>query len=366
MDIELIEPPSTELTVQDRACLALGSDKTRMSLYELATKSAHLVEVKNKAARDEVHRAAMVLAEARIAIRKTGKAARDDATKFSKAVITEEDSLVVIVEPEEKRLLAMRDAWDAIAAAEKAERERIERDKAAALQSAIDWIKEHAFAAHGKSSAAIADMVAELTAVDITLEQYGERTGEAELARMTTLERMGSLHAAALAMEARAEELRLEREAFEAQRAEQVRAEQEAARARAGVEALAAAQREAVEAAARAEAERIEAEARAVKEKADEERREADRKAQAERDEAERVAAEARAHADREAARERAEQERAAQALRDLQAAATRRLHDAADYMLRTLQGVRMDAGFASLSDASQVSVKTAIELAGE
>jgi len=34
--------------------------------------------------------------------------------------------------------------------------------------------------------------------------------------------------------------------------------------------------------------------------------------------------------------------------------------------MLQTLQGVRMDAGFASLSDASQVAVKTAIEFAGE
>ena len=92
--MELAEKPSTELTVQDRAALALASDKTRQELMIMATKTAHLVEIKNKAGRDEIHSAAMVLAGARIAISKTGKAARDDATKFSKAVIAEEAALI--------------------------------------------------------------------------------------------------------------------------------------------------------------------------------------------------------------------------------------------------------------------------------
>lgn len=38
MNIELLDQPSTELTVQDRAAIALTSDKTRMELTALATK----------------------------------------------------------------------------------------------------------------------------------------------------------------------------------------------------------------------------------------------------------------------------------------------------------------------------------------
>ena len=103
--------------------MALGSSQTRQNLLTLVAKSAHLVEVKNKAARDEIHSAAMVLVNARTTISKTGKAARDDATKFSKAVIFEEASLISLTEPEEKRLLALRDAWDDAIAAEKAAKE---------------------------------------------------------------------------------------------------------------------------------------------------------------------------------------------------------------------------------------------------
>ena len=38
MNTELIDQPSTELTVQDRASIALASDKTRMELTAMATK----------------------------------------------------------------------------------------------------------------------------------------------------------------------------------------------------------------------------------------------------------------------------------------------------------------------------------------
>lgn len=143
MDIELLNEPSTELTVQGRAALALSSDKTRKDLIAMAAKSAHLVEVKNKAARDEIHSAAMVLVSARTAISKTGKAARDDATKFSKAVIAEEASLIAITEPEEKRLLALRDAWDEVVAAEKAAREAAERTRVMGITERIAGIRQY-------------------------------------------------------------------------------------------------------------------------------------------------------------------------------------------------------------------------------
>lgn len=68
----------------------------------------------------ECHSAAMAATKARTAIVQAGKAARDDATRFSKAVIAEEARLIAIIQPEESRLKVLRDEWDAKEAREKA------------------------------------------------------------------------------------------------------------------------------------------------------------------------------------------------------------------------------------------------------
>lgn len=142
MNIEMIEQkPSTALTLQQRAAVALGSAQIRIDLAEMAKKSLGITEIKNAAGRAECHSAAMALADARIAITKTGKAAREDAVKFGKAVIAEEESLISITSPEEKRLLALRDAYDAKIAAEKAERERLERARITAIHERIAEIR---------------------------------------------------------------------------------------------------------------------------------------------------------------------------------------------------------------------------------
>ncbi|MCT9071221.1 hypothetical protein N6G06_07570 [Cupriavidus gilardii] len=78
---------STELTLPQRAAVALGSAEHETKLKELAIKHADIVDIKNSAGRDQCHAAMMTLANARVAITKAGKEARDDATKFSKAVI---------------------------------------------------------------------------------------------------------------------------------------------------------------------------------------------------------------------------------------------------------------------------------------
>ena len=115
MEIELLEKPTTELTVTARAALALSSEQTRKDLKELVAKSANIKEVKNTAGREEAHSYAMALVKARTTITKTGKAAREDAAAFQKAVIAEEKALIAITEGEETRLLALRDGWDAAA-----------------------------------------------------------------------------------------------------------------------------------------------------------------------------------------------------------------------------------------------------------
>jgi hypothetical protein len=108
---------STELTVIERAAKALGSADHEPALVELAKQAADITTIKNADGRAQVHGAYMTLKTRRTDIRKAGKDARDDATKFSKAVIAEEDRLVAIIEPEEQRLQKLRDKAEEAAAA---------------------------------------------------------------------------------------------------------------------------------------------------------------------------------------------------------------------------------------------------------
>lgn len=210
---EVIEKPSTELTVQDRAALALGSTQTRIDLAAMAAKSAHLVEVKNKAARDEVHGAAMALASARIAISKTSKAARDDATKFSKACIAEEASLIEITAAEEKRLLALRDEWDAVVAAEKAIKEAAERERITAIHKRIATIREFvALAASCRTAARVDDLLTKLHAT--SLADFEEFVDEAAAAHLDAMERVIAIFDEKIAQEA--EQARIKAEQAEA------------------------------------------------------------------------------------------------------------------------------------------------------
>lgn len=285
MNVTMTEPevaaPSTELTVQDRAALALGSSQTRIDLAAMALKSIGLVEIKNKAARDEVHSAAMALASARIAISKTSKAARDDATKFSKACISEEASLIEITAAEEKRLLALRDAWDEVVAAEKAAKEAAERARILAITRRIDDLRLFATnAAKCRTSAAIQTLIDNLAAIEMT--GFAEFEDEALTVRKATMEAMETVllakqaeeseraqqaaAAAKLAAEqaAAAAQLKLEREELEAARKAQ---EAEEAAMEEDVKRLVAErQRQADEAAAQRKAEQYAIDAQRAKE----------------------------------------------------------------------------------------------------
>ncbi|MCC7184586.1 MAG: hypothetical protein IT509_13605, partial [Rhodocyclaceae bacterium] len=254
--------PTTALTVTARAALALSSDQTRKDLQELVKKSANIKEVKNVAGREECHSAAMVLVRARTTITKTGKAAREDAAAFQKAVIAEEKALIAITEAEEARLLALRDAWDAARAAEKAEAERIERLRVETIHLRIADIREAGnLALQCRTSAMVEALIDKLDGA--TLDGFDEFTEEAERARETTLARMKEIAATKLAeeqerarvkaeQEAEAARLALERAELERQRKEAAEQARIAAQERAEQEAKAKAAREADEAAAQA------------------------------------------------------------------------------------------------------------------
>lgn len=83
---------NTELTVIERASKVLAYDETKAALAVLAVESARIVEVTNPAGYQEAHSARMKLKNTRVEITRRGKAAREDATAFSKAVIEKERS----------------------------------------------------------------------------------------------------------------------------------------------------------------------------------------------------------------------------------------------------------------------------------
>lgn len=255
MNIETLEKPSTELTVQARAALALASDKTRQDLMAMATKYLAITEIKNGAGRAECHSAAMTLASARIAISKTGKAARDEATKFSKAVIAEEASLIAITEPEEKRLLALRDGWDETIAAEKAAKEAAERARIAAHMVRIATIREYVPMVAGCRTAERVNQL--LTKLSLTsLADFEEFADEAAAAHFDAMKQVVDIFEEKLKQEAEQARIKAEQtaaaEKLAAERAEFVAAQ---AAAKADADRLAA------EHAAKVAAERAEFEA---------------------------------------------------------------------------------------------------------
>lgn len=258
--IELLDPEPEILTVEERAVVALKSTETEKHLVALATKNAGIVAILDKPGREQAHGAAMELKRTRVAIETTSKAARDDATKFSKAVIAEENRLVAIIKPEETRLLALRDDWDAAQAAIRAEAERVERARIMAVNERIAVLRGYVnLALECRTSERIGALIEKLTAAEITAELYQEFETEAAVVKEAALMRLGEIHAAKKAdederarvkaeQEAAAETLRKEREALEQAQAEAKRvADEAAAKVQAAAEEMAA-QRAAFEA----------------------------------------------------------------------------------------------------------------------
>lgn len=351
---------STELTVIERASAVISFDETKAALLPLVEASARIVSITNGAGYSEAQSARMKLKNTRVEIEKRGKAAREDATAFSKAVIAKEKELVGVIAPEEDRLQSLQDEWDAAIAREKAAKAEAERLRVLNIRLAIDKIRAWPLQAVGATAAQIELLIGDAgEALDFDPQEFEV---EAKRAQQESLERLKCAHAAAVAEEHRREAFRIAKEAEDLRIAEEraelarLRAEQESraaeerarmaaereaeerrqAEARAAqVEAdiKAAAEREAIAAAERAkQAEELRMQ-RAAEEQARAERMATEA---AERKERERIAAEAEAKrqeeerriaAEREQlAREKAEQERA-QRQREIDSAT---LYDAA------------------------------------
>ncbi|MDR5756991.1 hypothetical protein [Caballeronia sp. LZ035] len=298
-----------KLTVPERVSLVLGVPEHEKNLRELVKQSVSIVEIKNADGRSQCHSAYMVLKNARVGIEKAGKDARDDATKFSKAVIAEVDRLTSITSSEEARLQGIRDVWDEAREAEKRAVREAEEQRLTAIQRAINDIRTTPVDYAGRSSVEIADAHSLLTCVEITPEVFGDQCGHAEIAKTDALKKLTQMLADAQAHEAEVKRLAAERAELARLRAEQKqreRQEKEAQRAR-----------EVTERAARiAEEGRIREERLAAEAKLRAEREAHEAEMQAQRDEIARqqaeIAAERRRQEEAAEAKRRAEEEAAA------------------------------------------------------
>ena len=362
----------TALTVIERASVALGSSALEIHLTDLVKKHADIVTIANKDGREQVHAAAMVLRKQRTTIAAAGKGARDDAAKFCKAVIDEEKRLIGLIEPEEDRLIKLRDDWDAEREAEKQAAIAKEAMRRKHIEEMIDAIRNTVFVSPRESSASIEAIIAATEALDVSEASYEEFAPAAARAKAETLEslretlemaKFNEADQARIKAEQEAEAARLaagreelarlraeaderqriaDEQAAEAHRIEEAKlAEERAAIARqreqqeaenlarqmeldrqaAEIRAQQEAARKAQEAAAEAERARIAAaEAEAA--------RQAEAKARAEREEAERIAEAKRAEAAAELERQMKEQAEAARLAREGQIPLRREIID--------------------------------------
>lgn len=283
----------TELTLTERAVLALGQQEHEKELIALAESSKTIVAITNKAAYQQVHGARTALKARRVEIQRIGKAARDDATKFGKAVIAEENRLIALIEPEEQRLARLQDAHDS-------EQLRIEVEKAEAETRRVEALK-----ARVEAIRCLPDdcWMKDATEIEATLsmakamaigEDFQEFREHAQSALFSAIQSLEGIHCKRLADDADKERMRLEREELiklraeteRLQAAERMRLAEDERKARAERDAEAARQVQELKeqrAAQDAENARVRAEQAAEAQRLADERRELERQQEHER-----------------------------------------------------------------------------------
>ena len=232
---------TTQLTVIERAAVALGSSKAEIALIELAGKSKSIISITNAAGRAECHAAAMVAKAARINIEKAGEESRADATAYAKAIISEAWRLAHLIAPEEERLIKLRNDYDDKIASEKAAKAEAERMRVAAIKLRIRNIEAIPMLAAGSTSVAVQYDIDKLAAIEID-DSFKEFFGDASEAKADALAKLREIHASLVRSEAEALRIKAEQDAqfakIKAEREElsRLRAEQEKSEAEAKAE----------------------------------------------------------------------------------------------------------------------------------
>lgn len=325
------EQQMKELTVTERAQRALSIEHTETDLKALAAKYADVTEIKDDTDYQLVKRAHLELGGVRVVIEKAGKAARDDANAFAKAVIAEQKRLVGYIQPEEDRLKALRKAVDDEEARKADEARRVEEERIDSIKRLIAEIRGQAEGLLNSSSEQIASRIKDLENIRCCEEVFAEFTEQAMEIKTEILDQLYHAHDS--------------RKAFEEQKAEADRIAAEQAARQAELDRQAEEQRKREEA-ARKKLEDEQAELRRQQEAIEAEKRaEEQRKLAAERAEAERVRQEKEALERQQREREAAEQKRLAE---EAEAARQEALRPEKDRLrdwvlkLRTIDGIEL------------------------
>lgn len=296
---------TTALTVVQRAIVAIGITAEReQQLRDLAARTNGIDSITNKDGYQQVHSGRMALKNERLSIQTLAKEARDDATKFSKAVIAEEKRIIAIISPEEDRLQKLQDDYDTAIEAEKQAKIAAEQKRVADLQERVAELRGNRMLSPTSGSDLIAEHISDVDGIPVD-ESFEEFREQAEAAKAEGLKWLREMHAAAVAHEAEQARIKAEREELAKLRAEQAERDRLAE-----IERKALAEKQAAEAAA--ERARIAEEERQAKVA-----REAEAARQAEELRKQRAEQEAAAAAER---KRIADEEAAAKAVRDAEA----------------------------------------------
>lgn len=328
MEIELLERPAdTAIAEYSVTAAALAELRTRLAgvAYDVSTGKGLDIAKKDRA---EVRTLRVALEAKRVEL-------KAPALERSRLIDAEAKALTAELVALEKPIDDQIKAEEARKAVEKAEREQAEREAAARTQIAIDHIRSIVLTAIGLRSVAVQSLVDNLSAVEITIESFGDRAGEAAQAKTQALAKLNEMHAAALAAEVEAQRLEAERVELARLRVEQD-ARDKAERERIAAEQIEAANKLAEE---RAEFAKLQAAAKAEQDKRDAE-------AKAARDTEDRLARESRAAEDKRIADARAlleADQRAAREVQEAKVEAARKVTQAALDEAAAIERKRLD-----------------------
>ena len=228
-----------ELTMIQRAAVALTSANYESKIIDIVKSSTDITEIKNDAGLEQALRIGMNLSRIRIAVSKSGKEAREDATAYSKAVIAEEKRIIDLIRPEEDRIFALRDGFNAIKQAAKDAKIKAEQERQGAIYARIATIKAAHAACAGRTSDQISKILDKLQSFELTDAEFQELLPQAQSAVSEQILLVQNELARVIQSEKDAAELAVLRESVRvAQEAEQakLKAEQETAAANLAVE----------------------------------------------------------------------------------------------------------------------------------
>lgn len=172
----------------------------------------------DKAARE----ARQMLVKLRTGLEAKRKEIKAPALAYAKAIDTEAARITAAIRELEEPIDAQIRAEEARKAAEKAEKERLERQRVAEIKGRMDAIRNLPVDSTGDSAEQLAATLADLKAFEVTQADFAEFTEDATVARGYAIEQLERMHGHAVAREEEAA-----RQAAAAAELERLRREQE-------------------------------------------------------------------------------------------------------------------------------------------